>query len=48
MSAATFGDAINWAVDADRGQRAPLDAFDWPSIARQTIDAYRTIAENPI
>jgi glycosyltransferase involved in cell wall biosynthesis len=43
LSTATLGEAMDWAVNENREEHAPLDDLDWSSIARQTIAAYRTV-----
>lgn len=39
-------EALAWATTTARPARAPLDAFDWPVIARQTIDAFATMRQS--
>lgn len=41
----TLRDALVWARTAQRPDQAPLGAFDWDVIARQTIDAYASICD---
>ncbi len=37
-------EALKWALNTSRPERAPLDALDWKVLAQQTIDAYKAIA----
>ena len=39
-------EALAWAITTPRPARAPLDAFDWPVIARQTIDAFASLRQS--
>lgn len=41
LTPAALADAIQWSR-RERPAEAPLDAFDWSSIARSTLDVYRT------
>jgi len=43
LNAAILGEALNWAINQNRQQQAPLEDLSWSSIARQTIGAYRRI-----
>lgn len=36
-------DALSWARAGDRSPRPPLDAFEWETIARQTLKAYQRL-----
>ena len=36
-------EAIEWAVRSNRADRAPLEAFEWPAVARMTLDAYQAV-----
>ena len=36
-------DAMDWARDESRAARAPLAPFEWPSIARLTLNAYQAV-----
>ncbi|HBL12377.1 MAG TPA: glycosyltransferase [Cyanobacteria bacterium UBA11162] len=36
--------ALNWVMNTKRSELAPLSVFEWKELARQTIDAYHTIA----
>jgi hypothetical protein len=38
-------DAAAWARRTDRPPRAPLDALDWPPLARRTVELYRRTLE---
>jgi glycosyltransferase involved in cell wall biosynthesis len=35
--------AMNWAMDEGRAARAPLAPFEWPLIARLTLNAYEAV-----
>jgi beta-1,4-mannosyltransferase len=36
-------EGMGWSLNVPRAPRAPLDAFDWPSVARMTLCAYEAI-----
>lgn len=36
-------DALSWARTRDRSSRPPLEAFEWKTIARQTLKAYQRL-----
>lgn len=40
-------DALSWATSTPRSSSAPLAAFEWDVIARQTIDAFAAICDRP-
>lgn len=43
LTADVLREATAWALHETRGRRAPLDDFDWSSVARQTVAAYRAV-----
>jgi glycosyltransferase involved in cell wall biosynthesis len=48
LTAEILREAVNWAVNENRQQQAPLDNLSWSSIARQTIAAYRAVVGSPV
>lgn len=43
LTPAVLRDAIVWAAQGKPASRPPLDQFDWPDIAKKTIEAYVSI-----
>lgn len=43
LTSEVLREAIAWAGKEGRAPTAPLDAFDWPALAAQTLRAYRTV-----
>lgn len=41
LTAATLAQALKWALETDRPQRAPLDQLCWERLAESTVEAYR-------
>jgi len=37
---------MDWARHESRADRAPLAAFEWPLIARLTLNAYEAVVSN--
>lgn len=46
LTARQLDAALNWALNDTRPERAPLENLGWDRLARQTADAYRTIAHH--
>ena len=44
LTESILGDALRWATRTQRPVCAPLDAFNWATIAGETVRAYRTLA----
>jgi glycosyltransferase involved in cell wall biosynthesis len=47
LDGATLVGALAWATGIDRAATAPLAAFDWAGIARDTLAAFAAIAARP-
>lgn len=43
LTPAALRAALQWALEADRSERAPLEAFGWTRLAAQTVEAYRAV-----
>lgn len=41
-------EGLAWALDTPRPDRVPLDTRDWNVLARQTVDAYRTVLDRAV
>jgi glycosyltransferase involved in cell wall biosynthesis len=40
-----LADAMEWALETRRGLEAPLHWFEWPNVAKQTVEGYRSVIE---
>lgn len=40
LDAAVLADGMRWALETRRGDLAPLEMFDWTSVARGTLEAF--------
>ncbi len=38
-----LAEGIDWAIGTHRNDKAPLGAFEWPAVARMTLDAYQAV-----
>lgn len=43
LTVQTLDEALRWARETQRPPRAPLEPFDWPRLAVETLEAYRQV-----
>jgi glycosyltransferase involved in cell wall biosynthesis len=43
LTVQTLDEALRWARETARPARAPLEPFDWPRLAAETLEAYRQV-----
>ena len=48
LDAAVLADGMRWALETGRGDLAPLEMFDWTSVARGTLEAFDRVCDGDV